>query len=464
MSESGSSAIKSRSDPRFEREKGRKKAPLCLKRKFVLSVMLAQMDLYTVVEPTLKEVLAVIKPLDEDRDTRLKIIGELSEVVQSMNSLTGATVKPFGSFLSDLFILRGDLDISVDLPHGSYVSSAGKKRKQDLLRELHEALRQKGGWSRLRLIPRAKVPILKVVSKWQNISCDISIDNLEGQIKSKFLLWLNGIDGRFRDMVLLVKEWAKTYGINNPRTRAFNSYSLTLLVIFHLQTCVPAILPPLKDIYPANLVDNLTGVKADAESIQQECASNIARFISGRTINQSSLSELFISFFKKYSDINLKASEMVICPFTGQWEYITSNTSWSTRTYPVFVEDPFEQEENAARRVVRQEQLIKISEAFKRNHGLLNSTNLSRSTLLATLVGQRRAQFLIKPQVIHSSYNGGQYLNLYPQVHQDSLFANAAASVQEHKALNLTNAASSSGEDALNLRSAISISENKDGK
>ena len=49
----------------------------------------------------------------------------------------------------------------------------------------------------------ARVPILKCKSS-HNIFCDISIDNLISQIKSKLFLWINEIDGRFHDMVLLV--------------------------------------------------------------------------------------------------------------------------------------------------------------------------------------------------------------------------------------------------------------------
>ncbi|XVF23954.1 hypothetical protein REPUB_Repub13aG0084300 [Reevesia pubescens] len=376
------------------------------------------MNSYSQVESTLKEVLEVIKPLRDDLDTRFKIIDELREVVQSLECLRGATVEPFGSFVSNLFTRWGDLDISIELPYGSYVSSAGKKRKQSLLGELLRALSQKGGWLRLQFIPNARVPILKIVSKWKSISCDISIDNLQGEIKSKFLFWLSEIDGRFRDMILLVKEWAKANGINNPKAGTFNSYSLTLLVIFHFQTCVPAILPPLKDIYPANVVDDLTGVKADAEGrITQVCSSNIARFRSGRTQNRSSLSELFISFIAKFSDINLRASEMGICPFTGQWEYISSKTRWLPRTYAIFIEDPFEQPENSARAVCRK-QLIKISEAFETTRRILISANLTQNTLLPTLVGPQISRFIPKHTVSSSSYNGGQYLNTRPQLHR----------------------------------------------
>lgn len=62
---------------------------------------------------------------------------------------------------------------------------------------------------RLQLIPNARVPILKLESHHRNISCDISIDNMAGQMKSKFFCWINEIDGRFRDMVLLVRSSGK---------------------------------------------------------------------------------------------------------------------------------------------------------------------------------------------------------------------------------------------------------------
>lgn len=56
----------------------------------------------------------------------------------------GATVEPFGSFVSDLFTRWGDLDISIELANGSYIASAGKKHKQNLLEDVLKALKSKG--------------------------------------------------------------------------------------------------------------------------------------------------------------------------------------------------------------------------------------------------------------------------------------------------------------------------------
>ncbi|CAK9323789.1 unnamed protein product [Citrullus colocynthis] len=371
------------------------------------------------LDRVMKDVLRVVEPLQDDWAARFQIINELRDVVQSIESLRGATVEPFGSFVSNLFSRWGDLDLSIQLHNRSYISTAGKKHKQSLLKDIQKALRKKGGWYKLQLIPHARVPILKIENIQHNISCDISIDNLVGQMKSKILLWLNEIDGRFHDMVLLVKEWAKAHDINNSKQGTFNSYSLSLLVIFHFQTCSPAILPPLRDIYPGNVADNLKGVRAEVESeIARICATNIARFKS-RTVNRSSLSELFVSFLAKFSDISLKASELGICPYTGQWLEIESNMRWLPKTYAIFVEDPFEQPENTAR-AINARQLRRISEAFRMTHLRLTSVHQNQSFILNDLARPQISQFIINPSGSASApvFNIGNYPPVRPQVHQ----------------------------------------------
>ncbi|KAK3409172.1 hypothetical protein EUGRSUZ_J01227 [Eucalyptus grandis] len=276
-----------------------------------------------------------------------------------MDIFRGAIVEPFGSFVSGLFTRWGDLDISIELPNGRY--------------------------QRLQFIYTARVPIVKFESR--SISCDVSIDNLSGQMKSKLLLWIKGIDEHFGDMVLLVKEWAKAQEINNSTSGSFNSYSLTLLVIFHFQTCVPAILPPLKDIYPGDIASDLKGVRADVvQRITETCTANIARWKSNRyrLVNQSSLSELLVSFFSKFSDIGRKARDPVICPYTGKWEALRSNSRWLLQPDAIFIEDPFERLENAAR-TVKASLMMKISEAFETSYRRVSSTYQTKASLLPGL-------------------------------------------------------------------------------
>nr|XP_027104376.1 protein HESO1-like isoform X1 [Coffea arabica]XP_027104377.1 protein HESO1-like isoform X1 [Coffea arabica]XP_027104378.1 protein HESO1-like isoform X1 [Coffea arabica] len=361
------------------------------------------------LELTLRDILQVINPLREDWSIRFYIINELQAVVQSIESLRGATVEPFGSFVSNLFTRWGDLDISIELSNGSHILSAGKKHKQMLLNDVLRVLRTKGGWRNLHFFANARIPILKLETS-HSISCDISINNLSGQMKSKLLFWMNEIDGRFRDMVLLIKEWAKAHNINDPKFGSLNSYSLSLLVVFHFQTCVPAIFPPLKEIYPGNMVDDLIGVRALAEKhVEETCAVNINRYRSdsSRLTNHSSLSQLFMSFLEKFSDISAKAATQGISPYTGQWEDIDTNMRWLPKTYAVFIEDPFEQPVNTAR-TVSNKQLARISNSFQTTLNMVNAANQDQSMLVSALVRPQISQFLVKPPFrCQSSHSNG---------------------------------------------------------
>ncbi|KAK6156186.1 hypothetical protein DH2020_010434 [Rehmannia glutinosa] len=300
------------------------------------------MNGYNLLEVTIRDILRVISPQKRIGPSDFILLTSYVQIVE-----TGATVEPFGSVASNLFTKWGDLDISIELQNGSYISSPGKKHKQSLLGDAQKALRKKGGFRRLHLIANARV-----------------------------------------------KEWAKTHQINDSKSGTLNSYCLSLLVVFHLQTLVPAILPPLREIYPGNMTDDLTGVRAVAEKhIEDTCAENINRIKSdkSRLINRSSLSELFISFLFEG-----------VSPYAGQLEDIHINMRWLPKTYTLFVEDPFEQPANTARNV-HGNQLIKITEAIQATRGILVSANSNQASLVSVLVGPHISRFIIRAAASSSS-------------------------------------------------------------
>nr|XP_017215863.1 PREDICTED: protein HESO1-like isoform X2 [Daucus carota subsp. sativus]XP_017215864.1 PREDICTED: protein HESO1-like isoform X2 [Daucus carota subsp. sativus]XP_017215865.1 PREDICTED: protein HESO1-like isoform X2 [Daucus carota subsp. sativus]XP_017215866.1 PREDICTED: protein HESO1-like isoform X2 [Daucus carota subsp. sativus] len=350
------------------------------------------MSSHSQMEQALQNILSKIKPEREDWAVRFDIINDVRDAVQTVESLRGATVEPFGSFVSELFSKWGDLDISVEIHTYSHISHTARKQKESLLADLLGALRSKGTWRKLRLISNARVPFLKLEHHLQRITCDISVTNLLGQMKAKLLFWITGIDERFRDIVLLVKEWAIALDINEAESGTLNSYCLTLMVLFHFQTCVPAILPPLKEIYPGDLAHDFSGVRADAErKIEETCAVNINRFKLDRSrrINRSSLFGLLISFFAKFSDIDGRASAQGINPYSGCWEDIGNNMAWLSRTFVLYVEDPFEQPVNTARAITNNH-LTRMADAFRATHNMLASKDRNQATLYATLIRRDR--------------------------------------------------------------------------
>ncbi|EEC71793.1 hypothetical protein OsI_04418 [Oryza sativa Indica Group] len=307
---------------------------------------------YDVLEKCTEDILSLIKPVEGDRNKRIYAIQELADTIYSAGALRGASVKPFGSFVSQLYAKSGDLDVSVELFNALNLPIS-KRKKQDTLREVRRALQKRGIARHMEFIPNARVPVLQYVSNQYGISCDISISNYPGRIKSKIFYWINTLDDRFGDMVLLVKEWAKAQNINDPKNGTLNSYSLCLLVLCHFQTCEPAILPPLKEIYEGNIMEDISGrAYYNEKHLDEVCSINIERFRRQNMgqRNQSSLSHLLASFFHKFFRIDA-LSDKVISTYTGRLERIQDNPRWMDKSYSLFVEDPFEKPDNAARAV-----------------------------------------------------------------------------------------------------------------
>ncbi|KAF3321996.1 poly(A) RNA polymerase cid11 isoform X2 [Carex littledalei] len=375
--------------------------------------------LYTVLERCIEDILSSIKPLESDRNERLSTIDEIASSIQSIETLKGTTVKPFGSFVANLYSKWGDLDISVTLDQ-IFNSSVSRRKKQNVLREIMRTLRKKGIGRKIQFIPQARVPLLVYESSLYGISCDLSVDNHQGRVKSKILQLITSFDERFTDMVLLIKEWAKAQNINDPKTGTMNSYSLCMLVIFHFQTCKPPILPPLKEIYSGNISDDVKGVDIERErEIEDICALNVQKIISHISShrNQSSLTNLLVSFFDKFSDIEALSSEYIICPFTGRWERMVSNPRWTEKSYSLYIEDPFEQPDNTAR-AVGPHDLKTIAGVFHVTRQLLSSSSVlsDRSSLLRLLSRPLVSSRLIAPKkttYTPQQANKHQYTNMY---------------------------------------------------
>ncbi|KAG6523174.1 hypothetical protein ZIOFF_013027 [Zingiber officinale] len=325
-------------------------------------------DRVGVLEICLKDILIEIKPVESHRVERINAIRQLEECLRGLLVFRGVVVslKPFGSFVSNLYTKWGDLDVSVQIDN-TPPNSISRNTKRYYLKNILHALRRTGLARNTQYIPNARVPLLKYISRHHNISFDVSINNHFGVMKSSILKWLSEIDDRFRDMVLVTKEWAKAQNINDAKSGTLNSYSLCLLVIFHFQTCDPPILPPLRVICEGS-ISNQEWSSFSERHVEDVCSANIQRFRSRRRVNKSSLAQLLVSFFDKLSGIGNSASEYSISTFEGRLESITGGLR-----SPLIIEDPFERSENAAR-TVRVLELHKISNAFRDAHDKLSSS------------------------------------------------------------------------------------------
>lgn len=63
------------------------------------------------------------------------------------------------------------------------------------------------------------------------------------------------LDWRVKPLILMIKNWAKHFDINDAAKMTISSYSLVLMAIFYLQSvCKPSILPVLHQIYPVSVI------------------------------------------------------------------------------------------------------------------------------------------------------------------------------------------------------------------
>ncbi|XP_026411321.1 protein HESO1-like [Papaver somniferum] len=90
---------------------------------------------------------------------------------------------------------------------------------------------------------------------------------------------------------------------------------------------------------------------------------------------------------------SVRRSEHKICTYTAQWEYRSYNDP-RTKDHPLLIEDTYEQPDNAAR-AVSMSLLPSISEAFKKTHHSLVSSNQDRNSLIYGLVRRRVSSQLI---------------------------------------------------------------------
>lgn len=293
---------------------------------------------------------------------------------------------PFGSSVMGISNRDGDLDISLEgtlvdtmySPTGR-LSDAVRGFKEDLLAEVHEILK-KGQHFRYskytQLIRHAKVPVSKFVEAHSGIQCDLSIGNTTGVFKSNLLAEVLKIDDRVRDLVVIVKKWAKANYINDPANGSFNSYCLTLLVLSFAQSRSPPLIPSFRELFPGlrdvvcdSQHDGEVDLLAEIDNFREKARQWTEQFSKNEeNHNTESLCELLSAFFLSFS---LFATHSQLLHYTAEgvsksnsrptsscWDsgYILS--AWDAnalKRYQLFVEDPFEAKDNCARTLATQD-------------------------------------------------------------------------------------------------------------
>ena len=237
------------------------------------------------------------------------------------------------------------------------------------------------------------------------------------RFKSEVLFELGAATPEFGELFRLVKAWAKPKGINNPEAGTFNSFSLSLLVIFHLQKA--RLLPPLCEL--------LGGFKCDTEDSIQRSDIDLDYILAGVRSKCKAWRE-------RHSDLD-------ICPpfdllFTFFWrleKMLTANTGtnftvsvWSgsllrrkfAKSSLFQIEDPFCHDENTARTIkdesVPRKTLYHVQRSLLISAGCYASNSAESCFLKGVLDMECKKGALIEDG--DSPWYGSRWLNFFSEI------------------------------------------------
>lgn len=282
----------------------------------------------------------------------------------------------FGSSANEFCLKKGDLDMCLTIDEKTMKRAAVIKKLAKVLETSMDASCHAGlrlvltspteNMKELLALPKARIPIVKFVDPRRKLSCDICVNNTLALENTRLLGDYASIDPRMRQLVFVVKRWAKQRGINDCYMRTLSSYAYVLLVIHFLQIQSPPVLPCLQEM----------GKELPSRIVQgYECkyAGNVEELVGFGNANKKPVGQLLIEFFKFYA-YSFDYHRAVVSVRTGG--FLTKEAKKWTQSKPklsvlLTIEDPFEVTHNLGRSVDAQG-LKLIREEFERAYNILS--------------------------------------------------------------------------------------------
>lgn len=383
-------------------------------------------------------VLLKTETCQERATSYAQCLGSLQRVLDTMDTFGPVACSrlkayAFGSTVCGMQNMASDLDICIDgkiesapkntweeYNHLNMLSSVVRFSKQKFLHELADLLIHKkvADESTLERVIHARIPVFNYIDRETGVKCDIIVGSETFRFKATILALLGSIDWRFLALVRLVKLWASHHKLLDASLGMLNSYSLKLLVLFHLQNRPIPVLPTLcigsgnerpiqngpnrTDSHQEStlrMLDYIDGFKRKSVAFQSNRNENLGDW------NTESLSELFVSFMRFIAD--LTSLEYIVGDVTlmqrlkvDAWDgsFLYSHKSDTERAYHLYIRDPFESKpDNAARSLSLagereiQAHSVSFCDAFTQTCGIENPTYNDILVLLTSAFGKDHA-------------------------------------------------------------------------
>lgn len=161
----------------------------------------------------------------------------------------GSAANGFGSSNSDV-----DMVVSLRTPGidasggGSSATAAESLWIPSLVIDDAAALLRNAGMTNVEVRPGARVPIVQFKDPETGLQCDVCAGNDLALANTALLRAYSEADPRVRQLVAIVKAWARAHRLNDPSEASLSSYAIVLTVIAHCQSLQPPLLPCLQSI------------------------------------------------------------------------------------------------------------------------------------------------------------------------------------------------------------------------
>lgn len=212
------------------------------------------------------------------------------------------------------------------------------------------------GISDIRKILEARVPIIKFYNLYTNMKCDLSSTNLIALHMSELLYIYGQLDWRIKPLVCTIRKWARVMNLTKDQPGHWiTNFSLTLLIIFYLQT---------KDILPS-----VNTIRCFVELSKSNSKDPNFNWITSwktsiKRTNDEDLHNLLFNFFEYYSIFDFKTQ--AICIRDGRYK---PKNDFS----PLYIYNPFNSTLNVSKNVTSCG-LIRLVDCFQKAFNtMLNS-------------------------------------------------------------------------------------------
>lgn len=166
-----------------------------------------------------------LQPTQAEQMARDSVIHRITRVVEG--KWPSAKVLCFGSFESRLFLPSSDIDLVIEM------KGVGK----DSLRKLARLLIHGGicHYSTVKVISRARIPIVKIVDKTTNYKVDLSFNTASGIETIEVIKSMLIRQPAMKPLLLVMKQFLFSRALNEVVSGGLGSYSLLLMVYAFLE-------------------------------------------------------------------------------------------------------------------------------------------------------------------------------------------------------------------------------------